>query len=269
MHEILQVPVSIRNVPISCPAAPPSAGAAGRDLLLMQMTHWWEFSKPSENVWAIPSYFVSVASISGYVLESQKKSSLFCCKFRFESALGGFRGWDRGWWLESHLLEHSSASSCGLSNAFSLVKTQRSSSGTWGGLCRAGCVWRAGIAGYSCGNPVFSVEFHWFPLMPFSGHKPWYQSPQTEEAFPKSQRKQCLKNHHNTIAQTKLSTFNQWILELLCKKSLFPVFFLSHPPLLPLFEDYIQDTLVQAVLIVLAVSRSWKTKKSLLTRKMK
>lgn len=38
------------------------------------------------------------------------------------------------------------------------VQTQRASSGTCGGLCRAGCVWRAGVAGHSCGNPVFSVE---------------------------------------------------------------------------------------------------------------
>lgn len=42
-----------------------------------------------------------------------KKSSRFCCEFRFESVLGGFRGWDR--WLESH----SSASSCGLNFLFS------------------------------------------------------------------------------------------------------------------------------------------------------
>lgn len=72
MQEILQVPVSISNVPISCPAAPLSAGAAHGGLLLMQMNRWWEFSKLPENVWAILSYFVSVASVSGYTLKSQK-----------------------------------------------------------------------------------------------------------------------------------------------------------------------------------------------------
>lgn len=39
MQEILQVPLSIRNVPISCTAALQSTGAADGDLLLMQMTH--------------------------------------------------------------------------------------------------------------------------------------------------------------------------------------------------------------------------------------
>ena len=39
MQEILQVPLSIRNVPISCTAALQSAGEADGDLLLMQMTH--------------------------------------------------------------------------------------------------------------------------------------------------------------------------------------------------------------------------------------
>lgn len=88
--------------------------------------------------------------------QESKKSYHFCCKFRFESALGGLKG--RGWWLESHLLDHSSASSCGPSNTFSLVQTQRASYGSCGGLCRAGCVWRAGVAGHFCVNPVFSVE---------------------------------------------------------------------------------------------------------------
>lgn len=58
MQETLQVPLSIRNVPISCTAALQSTGAAEGDLLLMQMIRWWEFSKLPENVYAISSLFL-------------------------------------------------------------------------------------------------------------------------------------------------------------------------------------------------------------------
>lgn len=146
--------------------------------------------------------------------------------------------------------------------------------------CRAGCVWKRGVAGYSCVIPVFSVESA-LTFTDVGNSLPRKQAgldlnlgislSKQKKAFLKSQRKQWhwLKNHHNTNAEKILSAFAQQILELLLKKSLLPLLFLSHPPLLPLSEDYLQDMLVEAVLIVLAVSGSWKTKKSLLTRKMR
>lgn len=101
-------------------------------------------------MWAIPSHFVSVASVSGYILESQKNHPVFAVssdlKVFWVASGAGTGGW------------RVTALPPPVDSTFSLVQTQRGSSGSWGGLCRAGCVWRAGVAGHSCGNSGFSVE---------------------------------------------------------------------------------------------------------------
>lgn len=119
------------------------------------------------------------------------------------------------------------------------------------------------------------IDFHWCWQWPFLetgrvGFGLWHQPFQTGVGISQEPKE--------TVALTKKLTPHKCRDNTLCIcptdirtafRSLLPLLFLSHPPLLPLSEDYIQDALVEAVLIVLAVSGSWKTKKSLLMRKMK